>query len=715
VLRYISMERKYTCSMHPEIVSDKPGKCPQCGMPLVAKASRGKARVKNDDTAHGNHQMIMDHKGHDHLSHHEMMAQDFKKRFWVSLPLTLTVLVLSPKIQGLLGFSLVFPLSTLVLFILATIIYFYGGKPFFSAAKGELASRNYGMMTLVSLAISASYIFSVVSTFTFKGESFYWEMATLVLAFLFGHWMEMRAVVGTGGALQELAKLIPPSAHKYFGKEIKDVETKELDVGDLVLVKPGEKIPADGMVVEGRSSVNEALITGESRPVSKAIDSEVIGGTINGDGSLTIKVTKTGKDSALSQIITLVSQAQQTKPSVQNLADRAANWLTIIAIVAGTLTFSYWYFATANGIIFAATLAITVIVITCPHALGLAIPTVTTITSSLAAKNGILIRDMKGLEMAKDVDYVVFDKTGTLTQGNFGVSKIITSQQSQVTKRKLVSLAAAVEQHSEHSIAKGIVAYAKKKNIKIPKATKFKAIKGKGAWAKVGKSKVVVGNWKMVKEAGDLMTENDAELTGTTVYVMKDKKLLGRLVLEDQIREESRKAVKALHKIGIKVAMLTGDKKEVAKEVGKELGIDKVFSEVLPKDKVDKIKQLQDEGYKVAMVGDGVNDAPSLTQAHVGIAIGAGTSVAIESAEIVLVKNNPLDVLKVRNLAMATERKMKQNLAWATGYNSLAIPAAAGLFYPWGITLRPEWGALLMSASSVIVVANALMLRKVKL
>jgi Cu2+-exporting ATPase len=709
------MERKYTCSMHPEVVSDKHGKCPQCGMPLVAKASRGKARVKNDDAAHGNHQMIMDHKGHDHLSHHAMMAQDFKKRFWVSLPLTLTVLVLSPKIQGLLGFSLVFPLSTLVLFILATIIYFYGGKPFFSAAKGELASRNYGMMTLVSLAISASYIFSVVSTFTFKGESFYWEMATLVLAFLFGHWMEMRAVVGTGGALQELAKLIPPSAHKYFGKEIKDVETKELDVGDLVLVKPGEKIPADGMVVEGRSSVNEALITGESRPVSKAIDSEVIGGTINGDGSLTIKVTKTGKDSALSQIITLVSQAQQTKPSVQNLADRAANWLTIIAIVAGTLTFSYWYFATANGIIFAATLAITVIVITCPHALGLAIPTVTTITSSLAAKNGILIRDMKGLEMAKDVDYVVFDKTGTLTQGNFGVSKIITSQQSQVTKRKLVSLAAAVEQHSEHSIAKGIVAYAKKKNIKIPKATKFKAIKGKGAWAKVGKSKVVVGNWKMVKEAGDLMTENDAELTGTTVYVMKDKKLLGRLVLEDQIREESRKAVKALHKIGIKVAMLTGDKKEVAKEVGKELGIDKVFSEVLPKDKVDKIKQLQDEGYKVAMVGDGVNDAPSLTQAHVGIAIGAGTSVAIESAEIVLVKNNPLDVLKVRNLAMATERKMKQNLAWATGYNSLAIPAAAGLFYPWGITLRPEWGALLMSASSVIVVANALMLRKVKL
>lgn len=666
--------------MHPEVKAEKSGQCPKCGMNLIEVKGKKKVNKKSH----------MDHSGH-----HQMMAADFKTRFFVVLPLTLIVLALHFLVK-LPGNRQIF------LPVLGSIIALYGGWPFFVAAKDEIKSKNFGMMTLVSLAVISGYLFSVAATFLFPGESLWWEISTLVLAFLFGHWMEMRAVIGAGSALRELTKLIPPVAHLLKGG---DVKTEELRKGDVILIRPGEKIPIDGEVIEGTSSVNEAMITGESRPIEKIRGDAVIGGTLNNDGSLTVKVTKVGAETAISQIEELVRAAQETKPAIQKLADKAANILTIIAVFVGSGTFIYWFYVNPHGAIFAATLAISVIVITCPHALGIAIPTVTTITSALAAKNGILIRDMKGVENFRRLNYIVLDKTGTLTEGKFGVIS---------PEKEVLKLAAALEMHSEHAIGKSVVNAAEGKNLKIPKASGFKAIKGKGVEGVVRGEKIVVGNWKFVKEKGNLKS-GEIKSTGTVIYVLKGKELIGSINLEDKIRAESKKAIEAFHKMGLKVAMLTGDKKEVGEKVGKTLGIDTVFSEVLPEDKVKKVKELQSRGYKVGMVGDGVNDAPALTQANVGIAIGAGTDVAVESAEIVLVKNNPMDIVKVITLSQVTDAKMKQNLAWATGYNLLAIPAAAGVFIPWGITLRPEWGALLMSASSLIVVANALLLRKTKL
>lgn len=718
-------KKQYFCPMHPTIVSDRPGKCPKCGgMELVEVGEMGGM-------------------GGDHMEHHRAMAHDFKRRFFIILPVTVVILLLSSKIQDWLGIRLDFPGREFLLFILGSVVAFWGALPFFTAARQELGSRNYGMMTLVSVAVLSGYLFSVAATFLFPafagasagkpGESLWWEISTLVLVFLFGHWIEMSAVLGTGGALQELAKLIPPTAHKISegdkgdGGNIVDVATESLVKGDLVLVKPGEKVPVDGVVIEGESSVNESMITGESRPVFKKKGDEVIGGTINNDGSLTVRVTKVGAESALSQIMKLIQEAQETKPSVQKLADKAANMLTLVAIFVGSGTFVYWMFinpqggvlsGTPQGAIFAATLAITVVVIACPHALGLAIPTVTTITSALAAKNGILIRDMKALEIARRLGWVVFDKTGTLTTGEFGVSETVSF--SNTKENEILKLAASIEIHSQHSIAKGIIEEARRKKVGFSAARKFKSYPGKGAVGEVGGSKIVVGNLAMLEEAGFSLSavENIVgkvkSVAKTFVWVVKDKKIIGLIALEDRIREESRDAVKKLHEIGIKVAMLTGDKEEVAGDVGKRLGIDTVFAQVLPEDKVNKIKELQKTGV-VGMVGDGVNDAPALTQAHVGIAIGAGTDVAVEAGQIILVKNNPLDIVKVINLSRRTDTKMKQNLAWAAGYNIFAIPVAAGVLYDYGILLRPEWAALLMSASSIIVVFNALLLRKVKL
>lgn len=693
-------ENKYVCPMHADVQQDQPGKCPRCGMDLVKES-------EVDEDQH-----------HDHSEHHRMMAEDFKKRFFISIPLTFLILVLSPQMQEWFGFSFDTGFNKYILFILGSIIVYFGGKPFFQEAKGEIKSGSWGMMTLVSLGISAAFIFSVGTTFFFEGKSFYWEVATLVLAFLFGHWIEMRAVLGTGNALKELAELIPPEANliktRDDKEEIVTIKTEELEKDDVVLVRPGEKIPVDGIVLEGSSTANEALITGESRPIEKKEGDEVVGGSINGDGSLRIKVTKTGKDSALSQIQELVKNAQSTKPKVQKLADKAAHYLTLTAITAGSITFIYWAFISPQTVLFALTLSITVVVITCPHALGLAIPTVTTITSSLAAKNGILIRNMKGLEVADDIDYVVFDKTGTLTQGDFGVSKIYASENE--NEDEVLRIAAAVDTHSEHSIAKAIVEEAKNRDIDIPKTTDFKAVKGKGAKAKKDDELWVMGNERMMENKDIRPQISDLQIKdkGTTVYVVKDKKLLGAIVLADELREESEKAIRDLHDRGVKVAMLTGDKKEVAEQVADELNIDTVYAEVLPEDKINKIKELQKEG-KVMMVGDGINDAPALTQADVGVAIGAGTSVAIQSAEVVLVKNNPMDVVRLLNLADATRSKMKQNLVWATGYNLIAIPVAGGILAPWDIFLQPQWGALVMSASSLIVVANALLLKRQEL
>ena len=708
-------EKTHSCPMHPEVFGEMGDNCPKCGMALV----------KKDETGHGEK---MDHPSHDHSQHHAMMAQDFKRRFWIVLPLTIIVLALSPKIQEWFGFSIDFPFRSIILFAIGTVIAFFGGKPFYGAAKGEIKSGNWGMMTLVSLAISAGYLFSVAATFLFPGESLWWEISTLVLVFLFGHWMEMRAVMGTGGDLKELVKLIPAIAHKiikskgdgkFDGDNVRDVATSELVKGDYVLVRPGEKVPVDGKVVKGEAFINESMITGESKPVAKKEGDKVVGGTINNDGSLIVVVEKTGKETAVSQIVELIRQAQETKPQIQKLADRAAHWLTIIAIVGGLLTFIFWFFINPQGAIFAMTLAITVVVITCPHALGLAIPTVTTITSSLAAKNGILIRDMAGLEIAKNVDYIIFDKTGTLTKGEFGVAEIVAF--GGLDKKDVLKLAASVELHSQHSIAEGIVNEARENKMRFSAAHKFKSYPGKGAEGVVGKDKVTIGNMAMMEKVGldiklgkEILQKTNSE-TQTVIWVARGNEVVGAVFLEDELRPESKKAIDRFHEMGVKVAMLTGDKIQVAKTVGEKLGIDKVFAEVLPKDKVDKVKELQKQGYTVAMVGDGVNDAPSLTQAHVGIAIGAGTSVAIESAEIVLVKNNPEDVVKAISLSRKTDAKMKQNLGWAIGYNALAIPAAAGVFSGFGILLRPEWGALLMSASSIIVVLNALGLKRVSL
>ena len=697
------IRKLYTCPMDPEIVRKEPGTCPKCGMDLVPM-QKG------------------DHQGH---ALHASMEENFKKRFFISLPLTLIILTLSPKIQDWFHFSVTFPLINLVLFLLASIIVLWAGFPFYQMAKGELSKKNPAMMTLVSFAVLSGYAFSIAATFLFKGESLYWEISTLVSAFLLGHWIELRAVRGATGALSELAKLIPPTAHKLEARgqrsEVTDVKTEELEKGDLILVRPGEKVPIDGSVVDGQSSVNESMVTGESRPVSKKAGEPVIGGAINNDGSLTIEVTKTGEETAISQIMELIREAQESKPPVQKLADRAAAWLTYTALSVGIVTFLYWFFLNPQGTfpaIFAGTLAISVIVIACPHALGLAIPTVTTITTTLAAKNGILIRDMKAVEIARKLNYVVFDKTGTLTEGRFGVTKVV--KLNKIAEDVILSSAAAVEIQSQHSIAQGIVQSAKGKKLEIAKVQNFKSIPGKGARGIVSGKQILVGNKVFLTEQGLRVKEfeheiNEISADQTFIWVAQDKKVIGIIVLEDVIRIESSKAIKALADMGIKTAMLTGDNEQIAKTVAKKLGVDTYFAQVLPQDKVGKIKELQEEGNVVAMVGDGVNDAASLTQAHVGIAIGAGTDVAVESAEIVLVKNDPLDVVKAIKLSQKTNSKMKQNLAWAAGYNVLAIPIAAGLLYSLGILLRPEWAALLMAASSIIVVLNALLLKKEEL
>ncbi len=690
--------KMYTCPMDPDVIRDMPGECPKCGMELVPMEAGGDHGV---------------HAGHGGAE------QDFKRRFFITLPFVLAAMALSPNIQAWFHFQWIVPGGTLWLFLIGAFVFFYGGLPFFKASKGELSHRNPAMMTLVAFAITVAFAFSIAATFLFPGNSLYWEMATLISVFLLGHWLEMRAVRGATGALAELAKLIPPSAHLVKDGDIVDVETSQLAVGNRVLVKPGEKIPVDGNVVDGESSVEESMITGESRPVAKHVGDAVIGGSMNQDGSLTVEVSKTGKDTALSQIMQLIREAQGSKPNVQHLADRAAAVLFYVAVAAGVLSFVFWYFVSPQGAIFAATVAVAAVVVACPHALGLAIPTVTSITSTLGAKNGILIKDMKGLEIARKLNYVVFDKTGTLTKGEFGVTDIVLAGTAVANENELLKSAAAVDVLSQHSISKGVVGEAKKRGIAMPEAKSFKSFPGRGATATVDGKNIAVGNRKLLDELH--IAVNDVEVSAsakasTPVYVAVDNAFAGIIFLADIVREDSKEAIRKIRAMGIKTAMLTGDTQDVADAVGKELGIDTVFAHVLPEEKVDKIKELQHGGTIVAMVGDGVNDAPSLTQAHVGIAIGAGTDVAVASADIVLMRNDPQDVVKAIALSRKTNRKMVQNLAWATGYNVFAIPIAAGVLYPsYHLLLPPAWAAILMSASSVIVVANALLLRKEKL
>lgn len=653
-------------------------------------------------------------QGHEEHGHHTHMLNDFKKRFFVSIIPTIIILALSPMIQEFLGLgdTLAFPGDTWVLFAFSTFIFFYGGWPFLKGAYSELRDWEPGMMVLIGLAISVAYGYSTLVVFGVEGKLFYWELATLVLIMLAGHWIEMRSVMSASRALEELAKLMPDIAHRL--KEdgsTEDVKVSELQNGDRLIIKPGEKIPADGEVIEGSTQVNESLLTGESKPVSKEAGDEVIGGAINEEGSITVKVTKTGDESFLSQVIALVEDAQQSKSKTQNIANRAAAWLTLVAIAAGALTLFGWTFWSSQDFVFAIERTVTVMVITCPHALGLAIPLVVAVSTSRAASSGFLIRDRNVFENARNIDAIVFDKTGTLTKGEFGVTDIKTFTQN-YSKDELLKLAASVETRSEHSIALGIVSAAEE----MYEVTGFNSIPGKGVTGKVNGKDIAAVSPGYLEEKNIAVPDRAKidELASegkTVIYVLVDEVLEGAIALGDQIREESYEAIQKLKEMGIQTMIVTGDNKQVAKYVAGKLGLEDFFAEVLPGKKSEKIKEVQARGLTVAMVGDGVNDAPALAQADVGIAIGAGSDVAVETADLILVKNNPLDVVNILKLSGATYRKMIQNLWWASGYNIVAIPLAAGVFAWAGIVLSPAVGAVLMSASTVVVAINARFLK----
>jgi Cu2+-exporting ATPase len=651
----------------------------------------------------------MEHKTHD-KSVHQHHIEEFKRKFWVSLILTVPILLLSETIQTWFGFSLETPFQNEILFLLSLAVYVYGGLPFLRGMFQEVKKRQPGMMTLIGTAISVAFFFSTATTFFIAGRDFFWELATLIDVMLLGHWIEMKSVLGASRALEELVKVMPTTAHLVKNGKIEDVPISQLKPNDVVLVRPGEKIPSDGVVIEGESFVNEALLTGESKPARKGTEDKVIGGAINGEGVLKVRIEKTGEETYLSQVINLVRQAQKSKSRTQDLANRAAALLFYIAISVGIVTYAAWFLLGHPEV--ALTRSVTVLVITCPHALGLAIPLVVALSTSITAKNGILIRDRRAFETIRNIDSIVFDKTGTLTEGKFGVSDIV----SFIPENELLQLAASVELNSEHIIATAIVKHAQEKGIEITETEEFEAIPGKGAKGTVNGKTVYVGSPNLMNELkidiGDKKINDLQEQGKTVVFVVVNGKLAGAFALADKIRKESHEAVRELKELGVKVYMLTGDAEEVAEWVSKELGITDYFAQVLPDQKAEKIKLLKKEGKKVAMVGDGINDAPALVTADVGIAIGAGTDVAIESADIILVKNNPRDVSKVADLSQKTYSKMVQNLWWAAGYNILAIPLAAGILFNFGIILSPAIGALLMSLSTVIVAINSQTLRR---
>ncbi|MGP3779036.1 copper-translocating P-type ATPase [Halanaerobium saccharolyticum] len=641
---------------------------------------------------------------------HQKMLEDFKKRFKISLVITVPILVLSPMIQSFFGYTLEFAGSKYLLFLLSTVIFFYGGWPFLSGLKDELSDKNPGMMTLIALAISVAYFYSSAVVFGLEGRFFFWELATLIVIMLLGHWIEMRSVMGASQALEELAKLMPDQAHKIVEGEVKEIKIKELEKGDQVLVKPGEKIPADGVIYEGDSYIDESMLTGESEPVARGEDEEVIGGSVNGDSSIKIRIEKAGDESYLSQVIEMVKESQAAKSKTQNFADRAALWLTIIAITAGTLTFGSWFYITGD-LAFAIERMATVMVITCPHALGLAIPLVVAVSTTLSAKNGLLIRNRTAFENARKIDTVLFDKTGTLTEGEFGV-EAVESFADNYNEQDILQKAASLEQESEHPIANGIVKKAETDELELLKVDDFEIIKGKGVIGKIDGTDMKAVSPGYLEENEIEVPENALkEGPFTEVFILEAGSLIGMIRLADQIRESSYEAVQKLKDRGIKVKMLTGDNQKTAEYVSNELGLTDYFAEVLPDEKQKKVEELQAEGAFVAMTGDGVNDAPALAKADIGIAIGSGTDVAAETADIILVESDPLDVLKLIEFGSLTFKKMIQNLFWATGYNAFAIPLAAGVLAGFGIMISPAVGAVLMSMSTVIVAINAKMLK----
>ncbi len=661
------------------------------------------------------------HDGHGDGGMHEGHEQMFRRRFFVSTLLSIPVLLYSETLQAWLGFSVpAFPGSEWINPVFAVVVFAYGGVPFLEMAVPELEDRTPGMMTLISMAITVAFVYSLASVVVPTASTFFWELVTLIDIMLLGHWIEMRSVRRASSALDELARLLPDTAERITDDgDTEEVPVSELSEGDLVLVHPGANVPADGVVEEGDSDVNESMITGESRPVSKDPGDEVIGGTINGDGSLRVRISATGDETTLAGIMRLVEEAQESESQTQQLADRAAGWLFYVALVVAVVTAIAWTVAVSFG----ATVVervVTVLVIACPHALGLAIPLVVAINTSLAARNGMLIRDRIAMERARELDTIVFDKTGTLTRGEQGVVDVATV--GDVDEDEALSLAAAVEGDSEHMIAQAVHEAAADRQIDAPRASDFEALKGRGVRGTVDGDTVHVGGPNLLSHLdADVPSElaTFAERAGanaqTVVYLVREGTPVAAFALADVVREESYQVVDALHELDVEVAMLTGDSEDVAHAVADELGIDTVFAEVLPGDKDEKVTELQEQGKLVGMVGDGVNDAPALTRADVGIAIGSGTDVAVQSADIILVQNNPMDVVRLVKLSTASYRKMQENLAWAAGYNVLALPLAAGVLAPVGILLSPAVGALLMSLSTVIVAINAQFLRRVDL
>jgi len=670
------------------------------------------AHTEHED--HSNH----DHSGHDHSGHdhhdHGDMVTDFKKRFFISLIITIPILIMSPMIQSFIGVDWRFANDQYIVFALATFVFFYGGWPFITGGIDELKDKNPGMMTLIGLAITIAYVYSSMVVFGWEGQDLFWELATLVDIMLLGHWIEMRSVMGASNALEKLVELMPNEAHRLDeNDQVEDVPTSELRSSDRVLVKPGEKVPVDGVILEGSSTVDQSMLTGESVPVDIGKDEEIIGGSINNEGSLTIEVSKTGEDSYLSQVITLVKEAQESQSKTQNFTDRAAKWLFYLALAAGIITIVVWL---ALGYSFDTSLErmVTVMVITCPHALGLAAPLVVAVSTTLSAQNGLLIRNRANFEEGRNLDAVIFDKTGTLTEGKFGVTDIVPSEGH--TEDEVLQLGASLEQESEHPIAVGMVKSAEDKGLTLNQISDFQSITGKGIEGQIDGKKINVVSPKYVADI-DITYDTDkfeemSEAGKTVVFVLVEDELIGMIALADIIRESAKEAIATLHEHDVHTIMLTGDNEKVANWVAKQLGIDEVYAEVLPDHKADKVKEVQARGYHVAMTGDGINDAPALATADLGIAIGAGTDVAMETADVVLVKSDPKDVVALMNLSQKTYRKMVQNLWWATGYNIIAIPLAAGVLAPIGIVLSPAVGAILMSLSTIIVAINAKLLEE---
>jgi len=666
---------------------------------------------------HGEHDMHAHHKkhnGHDHSGHDKHAGhsvEGFLKKFIISTIVTIPVLALSHMIQQWLGFELTFTGDKYVLGALATFIFLYGGFPFLKGLYDEVRTNSIGMMTLIGVAITAAWAYSFAVTLGLTGMDFYWEMATLIDIMLLGHWLEMKSIKGASQALELLVKMMPSNAHLVLNGEMKDVPVEELKVNDIVAVKPGEKIPVDGVVIDGESHIDESMLTGESKPVKKKKDDRVIGGSVNGNGSLKIKVLHTGKDSYLNKVIKLVEDAQKVKSKTQNLADRAAKVLTFVALGGGVITLIVWL-ALGFEFVYALERMVTVMVISCPHALGLAVPLVVAISTTMSAKKGLLIRNRTAFENARLITSIVFDKTGTLTKGSHELSEIKILE-NQYEEKELLRLASGIEQHSEHYIAKGLMQKAKEEGIKVPQSEKFNYLPGKGIEGIVeGKEIKVVGPNYLKEKKIEVPDTVQNEASATIVYMLIDYKLVGYFSFEDQIREESFDAIKALKSKGIKNLLLTGDNDKVAKKVSDELKMDGFLANVLPHEKLEKVKELQNKGEFVAMTGDGVNDAPALAQANVGIAVGSGTDVAAETADIILVNSNPKDIADLILFGRATYKKMMQNLIWATGYNIVAIPLAAGVLYNFGIVLSPAIGAVLMSMSTIIVAINAQLLKK---